>query len=135
MWRNDVQLWLKRYRSDFFRRKGYRVDLRMSCFGEYGSRNNRPHYHCIVYGLDESEVNRRCSMWHYGFHYAKTLAEFNSDGSNAFVKCSRYISKYIAKGEHLPKFVQDGLAEKPRRQSSIRLGQAGFNKTAYQDFI
>lgn len=133
--RDDVKSFLKKYRQDYFRRYGERLDLRMSCFGEYGERYHRPHYHMIVYGLSRDEVNRLVSKWSYGFTNVQFVDRFNSDGSDAFVKVSRYVSKYISKCEFLPDFVRDGFAEKPRKQSSVRLGRRNLNYEHMRNFI
>lgn len=133
--REHVQMLLKRYRQDYFRRFGSRVDLRFSLFGEYGSRTHRPHYHLIVYGLDKSECVRLRNMWQFGFTDMRYITHFNSDGSDAFVKVSRYVSKYLAKGSYLPDYVKDGLAEKPRRQSSLRFGLRDLDVDRMRFFI
>ena len=134
--RKHVQAWLKRYREDYSRRHdGKRVDLRYSFFGEYGERTQRPHYHMLVYGLEKSECERLRLSWQFGFSDMRFLSHFNSDGSDAFAKVSRYVSKYISKGDFLPDFVKAGYAEKPRMQSSVRLGVRDFNVDEYRDFI
>ena len=132
--RQDVQKLIKRYRQDFFRRKGERLDFRFAFFGEYGERYKRPHYHLIAYGLEKSECQRFCSLWRYGFSDLKFVEHFNSDGSDAFSKVSRYVSKYVGKGDFLPDFVRNGYAEKPRRQSSIRFGQRGLDVETLRNF-
>lgn len=132
--REDVQKFIKRYRQDYFRRKGERLDFRFSFFGEYGERFKRPHYHMLVYGLEKSECQRLCSLWCYGFSDLKFVEHFNSDGSDAFSKVSRYVSKYISKGDFLPDFVRAGYAEKPRRQSSIHFGQRDLNLDSLRNF-
>lgn len=133
--RLDVQLLLKRYRQDYFRRHNERLDLRFSCFGEYGERFQRPHYHMIVYGLPRDEVNRLCQKWSFGFTNVQYVNRFNTDGSDAFVKVSRYVSKYISKSDFLPSFVQEGFAEKPRKQSSVRLGRRDLAIEHLRNFI
>lgn len=132
--RLDVQLFIKRYRQDYFRRNGKRLDFRFSFFGEYGEQFKRPHYHMLVYGLDKSECQRLCSLWHYGFYDLKFVEHFNADGSDAFSKVSRYVSKYISKGLFLPDFVRAGYAEKPRRQSSLHFGQRDLNLESLRNF-
>lgn len=37
--REDVKLFVKAYRQDYFRRNGKRLDLRLTYFGEYGEKN------------------------------------------------------------------------------------------------
>lgn len=133
--RDDIKALLKRYRQDYYRRHNERLDLRMSCFGEYGEKFHRPHYHMIVYGLSRDEVNRLASKWSFGFTDVKYVEHFNSDGSDAFVKVSRYVSKYVSKCEFLPDFVRAGYAEKPRKQSSVKLGRRDLNYEHMRNFI
>ena len=133
--RDDIKSLLKKYREDYFRRHGVRLDLRMSCFGEYGERYHRPHYHMIVYGLSRDEVNRLASKWSFGYTNVRYVEHFNSDGSDAFIKVSRYVSKYVSKCEFLPDFVQNGFAEKPRKQSSVKLGRRNLNYEHLRNFI
>lgn len=133
--REDIKSLLKKYRQDYFRRHNERVDLRMSCFGEYGERYHRPHYHMIVYGLSRDEVNRLASKWTFGFTNVQYVEHFNSDGSDAFVKVSRYVSKYVSKCEFLPEFCQRGFAESPRKQSSVKLGRRNLNYEHMRNFI
>lgn len=133
--RLDVQLFLKRFRQDYFRRHGERLDLRFSCFGEYGENLHRPHYHMLVYGLSRDEVNRLCAKWSCGFTYVEFVDHFNLDGSDAFLKVSRYVSKYVSKCDLLPSFVQNGFAEKPRKQSSVRFGRRDLAIEHLRNFI
>lgn len=133
--RSDVQKHIKRFRQDYFRRHGERCDFRFTFFGEYGERFKRPHYHMLVYGLNETEVRRFADLWPFGFTQVSYVTHFNADGSDAFAKVSRYVSKYVGKRDFLPDFVKDGFAEKPRRQSSIRLGVRDINLEELSNFI
>lgn len=133
--REDVQLFIKRFRQDYFRRHGERCDFRFTFFGEYGERFKRPHYHMLVYGLDRIELDYLCKQWKFGFTDCNFIEHFNADGSDAFSKVSRYVSKYVGKQDALPDFVKRGYAEKPRRQSSLRLGQRGLDVDRLRNFI
>lgn len=133
--RKDVQAHIKRYRQDYFRRHGERCDFRFTFFGEYGERLRRPHYHMLIYGLDRVECQRFCDMWKFGFSDLRYITHFNSDGSDAFSKVSRYVSKYVGKQDFLPDFVRDGYAEKPRKQSSICLGRRDIDVDSLRSFI
>lgn len=132
--REDLQKVLKRYRQDYFRRTGERLDLRFSAFGEYGEKFQRPHMHMLCYGLSREESYRLKEFWSFGFVGLEFVEHFNSDGSDAFAKVSRYVSKYVGKKDRLPQFVQDGYAEKPRKQTSIHLGVRDFDKEKYRNF-
>lgn len=132
--RKDVQYLMKRFRQDYFRRTGTRLDLRYSCFGEYGEKFHRPHYHLQIFGLPLDEVNRLSSLWKYGYCDVRFVDRFNADGSDAFVKVARYVSKYVSKCEFLPDFVRDGLAEAPRKQASVHFGTRSLDVRSLQNF-
>lgn len=120
--REDVKNWFKKYRS-YCDRHGLPKDFSFTCFGEYGERKSRPHYHVLVAGLDDSQANILSNLWTFGFSLVKPIPRFNRDGSDAFILTSKYVSKYICKQDHLPDFVRDGFAQSPRRQSSIGFGK------------
>lgn len=133
--RSDVQKAIKRYREDYYRRHGERCDFRFTFFGEYGERQHRPHYHMLVYGLDRVELDYFCKQWTFGFTDCRYIEHFNADGSDAFSKVSRYVSKYVGKQDFLPDFVREGFAERPRKQSSIKLGRRDVDVQELQNFI
>lgn len=122
LFRDDVKNWLKKYRS-YCDRRGISKDFSFTCFGEYGERKSRPHYHALVAGLDDSQANILSNLWTFGFSLVKSIPRFNKDGSDAFILTSNYVSKYICKQDRLPSFVRDGFAQVPRRQSSIGFGK------------
>lgn len=123
LYREDIKNLLKRFRS---LHPG--LSVRYACFGEYGEQFHRPHYHMLLYGFDNILADEFCSLWKFGFTNFKVLTAFNPDGSSAFNAVSSYVSKYIGKGSLLPKFVIDGFAEKPRRQSSLNFGLSQIDK-------
>lgn len=135
--REHVRAWFKNFREDYKRRHGERPKFSYACFGEYGDMTKRPHYHCLVYGLDTQELHRLKSSWQFGFTDLHVVSQFNADGSNAFVKLSRYVSKYVAKCDALPDFVQAGLAEKPRLICSQHFGSKAVSSDLlhYRNFI
>lgn len=57
--KGDVQKWLKRAR-----RASYRV--RYGLCGEYGAKTGRPHYHAILFGPDEAQVQDIVALWGHG---------------------------------------------------------------------
>lgn len=75
-------------------------------------------------------------LWskYYGNCETFHVPRFNDDGSNAFVKVSNYISKYISKGDALPDHVIDGYAHRPRRLSSIRYGRKDLDLEKLRNF-
>lgn len=50
--KRDCQLWLKRLRKRF-----YGTEIRYYLAGEYGTRNKRPHYHAILYGISPEQLD------------------------------------------------------------------------------
>lgn len=68
--RNDLRLFILRLYTHFNRLYGSQIKYFAS--GEYGSLNGRPHYHLIVYGLPELQIDdlKNCdeirSLWNKG---------------------------------------------------------------------
>ena len=95
--KREFQLFMKRLR------KKYGKKIRYFHCGEYGEKNNRPHYHAIIFGLDfkdkilfsvREEIKLYTSeelseLWPYGF---VTIGEVTME-SCAYV--ARYITKKI----------------------------------------
>lgn len=80
---SEVQKWLKRVRKHV-----PSSTVRYVCVPEAGSRNNRLHYHLVVYCTDE--LKYRClDHWHLGFANYK-LVDPSAAGA--------YVAKYLAKG-------------------------------------
>lgn len=113
--RRDVRMWLKRCRVRFERAFGHKCsDFKYVLAGEFGSKTCRPHYHLILLGLKPWEVRFFVSQWSFGFAQMKTIPEINKDGSSGFVCASKYISKYIVKGDFEVDSVIKGYVERPR---------------------
>ncbi|UPW41293.1 replication initiator protein [Sigmofec virus UA08Rod_4343] len=69
--------------------KGISANFKYFCVGEYGSDNNRPHYHIIFFGLDFQQAEKLIkTSWKKGFADVKPL---KTGGI-------RYVLKYIDKG-------------------------------------
>lgn len=80
--KRDVQLMLKRLRKELHPKK-----LKYYIGGEYGDRDQRPHYHGILFGLSARDVKIIESTWGQGFIYVGTVTD---DSCN-------YVAKYINK--------------------------------------
>lgn len=78
----DLQLWLKRIRKAAGKRK-----LRFFASGEYGETRQRPHYHAIMYGLEERDADLVQETWKKGF--TKTV--------NVTPAAIAYVAGYSAK--------------------------------------
>lgn len=125
--REDVKNWFKRCRINYKRHNGKDLDFKYVVCGEYGPNTGRPHFHIGIYGLSHEEVLDMCADWNknYGFTYVESVKRFDQhDGytKDHFEAASKYIGKYIAKGEFESIAVKEGRAEKPRRQTSIGFG-------------
>lgn len=61
--KRDLQLFFKRLR------KNTGQQVRYFCAGEYGDETKRPHYHCIIFGLDLPEDDRTLYKQERGYSY------------------------------------------------------------------
>lgn len=121
--REDARLWLKNGRVAYLREFGHSFpDFSYQLVSEYGKRSCRPHYHLLFFGLPLKDVYWLCKRWTYGYFQYKEVPRFNPDGSDAFSKASKYVSKYMNKGKFECDCVKDGCAERPRVCQSKGLG-------------
>lgn len=119
----DVRLWLKRARMSYEREYGEKLpEFTYVVCGEYGSSTHRPHYHLGFFGLQKKHVDYLASLWPYGFSYIQQVNCVNEDGSDGFAAASKYIGKYMSKGEFECPSVTCGYAVKGRLASSRGLG-------------
>lgn len=135
LYRQDWKEHMHRFRSAC-RRKGLSMDFSFIQFGEYGERRKRPHFHAIFFGFTPEHTAIFDELWERYFGNVKRfhVNRYNDDGSNAFVKVSKYVSKYVSKGDYLPQHVLDGYCEKPRRLSSIRYGRKHLDLEKLRNF-
>lgn len=108
----DLQLWKKRCRRKIDYHHHRRVDFGYLLCGEYGPRTHRPHYHGLLVGLSDEDMQVFKKDWesHYGFTCFKKISYYDVE------KTSRYVSKYITKQKCLEDSnVVKGLVEKPRK--------------------
>lgn len=124
--RADFRDYLKRERIRYERLHGVPVpDFSYMCVGEYGEQHHRPHYHVCFYGLAEDIVRELCQNWTklYGYIDVKLVQRFTSEPTHdGFFAASRYLGKYLTKGDSDSYNVLCGIAEKSRVLRSIGFG-------------
>lgn len=123
--RLDVRLWLKAARVAYKRKFGEALpEFTYLCTGEYGTKKCRPHYHLLFFGLKYYQVAFLAERWKslYGFYTLKAVKSLNKDGTPGHTICSKYVSKYVTKGDFECSSVYNRHAEGPRLQVSKHLG-------------
>lgn len=122
--RSDVREWLKMARIQYERDNGEKLpDFSYVAISEYGPRTCRPHYHLAFFGLQRRHLNYLLERWKYGkVKQVRIVAQVNADGSNGFLKASKYIGKYMSKGKFECDSVKECAAERPRVCQSKSLG-------------
>lgn len=79
--KEDVQLFLKRYREN------YGTKIRYYLSGEYGDEHGRPHYHAILFGVSREDAGKIRHTWGKGRIH---VGDVTQDSCN-------YVSGYIVK--------------------------------------
>lgn len=122
--RSDVRTWIKMARIQYERDHGEKLpDFSYVAISEYGPRTCRPHYHLAFFGLQRKHLNYLLERWTYGkVKQVRIVSEINKDGSNGFLRASKYIGKYMSKGKFECDSVKDCCAERPRVCQSKNLG-------------
>ena len=111
----DLQLALKRFRIKHPRRLQQFIAV-----PEYGSLTFRPHYHMLVLGLSEAELQDLAAEWPYG--EVKVDDGKNPEKDNDVMKISQYVAKYCVKGHFDCPYISKGYCRKPRRAISKNYG-------------
>lgn len=122
--RSDVREWLKMARIQYERDNGEKLpDFSYVAISEYGPRTCRPHYHLAFFGLQRKHLNYLLERWNFGkVKQVRIVQQVNKDGSNGFLRASKYIGKYMSKGKFECDSVKECAAEKPRVCQSKHLG-------------
>lgn len=116
--REDVKKWLKRCRINYKRRVGESLPtFKYYILGEYGPQTNRPHYHCLFFGLSHTQIAFFQSDWQS--YYGNTVLEGVKGTEGDYQRCTSYVAKYINKGVFEPRCSKQQLVQKPRQMSSL----------------
>lgn len=106
--KRDVQLFMKRLRKEYAKISDKKI--RYYFVGEYGSKFKRPHYHAILFNLDNPDLVH--PAWGNGFTYTPPVR-------NGGIS---YVIKYISKP-------RTKLVEGDDRQREFSLMSQGLGKT------
>lgn len=123
--REDIKNWKKDFRKLLSNNH-----ISWCCCGEYGPRTNRPHYHGIIFNIDESEKNLIEKRWRdkYGFTVFKKVPLVGNDHVG---RVARYVAKYIVKDEDFK--VPSPFVERPRIMASVGYGYR--SDSLFWDFV
>ena len=93
--KSEFQRFMKRLR------KRYGKEVRYFHCGEYGEKNNRPHYHAIIFGMDFEDKELFSVRDEIRLYTSETLAElwphgFVTIGSVTMESCA-YVARYVCK--------------------------------------
>lgn len=137
--------WLKRGRElyNYYHRKAIkegrmsRLHIKYLICEEYGPKSSRPHAHLVMFGIKPQDYLKFFAKpWRntYGFTKTKYISKFTKSREKDLQCISRYISKYISKGDFESPLVKDGLQPSPWRQLSHGFGEEYLSHTDKFDF-
>ena len=87
---------------------------------EYGSVGYRPHYHMLLFGMDDSLLADLVNEWPYGHVDVDNGSDPNKP--NDPERISKYIAKYCVKGDFDCPYIKKSFCRKPRRSVSTNFG-------------
>lgn len=96
--KRDFQLFMKRLRKSLSP-----LIFRFFACGEYGEENGRPHFHAILFGLDESHIAAVADAWPHGFTSCRA-AEPNAIQYVAGYVLKKIIKKEDSSDDRVPEF-------------------------------
>ena len=113
----DLQNVIKNFRAQLCYKKQYK-GISYSAVGEYGSKSFRPHFHMIVFGINEEQADLLSKLWKYGQVDYKRSQGTPQD----VLRSSLYTSKYINKGCFENGWLKGKFVQRPHRMSSQGFG-------------
>lgn len=139
------KLFFQKFNKNFknlLRSKKLKSDFRFYGVGEYGSKNARPHYHCIYFNLDLPDLKYEYTDRKNGFlHFSSKMIEnlfgcgFVDIGA-VDIGSACYVARYCEKKRRLNKTEKEELIEKgivPEFSAMSRRPGIGF--AAYDDIL
>lgn len=134
--KKEVQNWIKRGRQDFFRDKGYYPDFSYFITQEYGPTTSRPHFHLLIFGLDYADyVTYWGTPWKYDYGFTfPTYLTYKPSTLKDFNCITRYVSKYVSKGQYESPLVIDGLQPKTYKLISKGIGESYTEQDFFKVF-
>lgn len=131
--KEEVQNWLKRGRERYKRDTGIRTDISYFICQEYGPQTSRPHYHILMFGINYLDYMKYFGHpWNKDFGYTKpTWKPYTPWNMDDYNKMTKYVSKYVTKGDYESPFVKDGFQEKPYRLVSKGIGKGYLDKDKF----
>lgn len=88
----DLQNWIKRFRTRYEREKGVRCPLRYFICQEYGPSTYRPHAHAVLFGISMAEAKDFFKDWQVRYGFCRYEVARSADS------CGYYVAKYASKG-------------------------------------
>jgi len=108
--KKDFQLFIKRLRKKY-------KNLKYLMCGEYGEKNYRPHYHCILLGVNLRDKNIVNEAWNLGKCYFGYVEE------KSIMYCVKYLLKGYNKESQAFLDLKNPIHEKPYMDMSKGLGK------------
>lgn len=125
----DLQNVIKNFRAQLNYRKQYK-GISYTAVGEYGSKTFRPHFHMIVFGINEEQANLLSKLWKFGQVDYKRAQGTPED----VLRSSLYTSKYINKGCFENGWLKGKFVQRPHRMSSQGFGLDSEKLNSYRDY-
>ena len=97
--RKHVPLAIKRFRINYERRYKCKLNFKYFLCGEYGKNTKRPHYHLLVFGVTQDDLQMLIDDWQnlYGHVDVQPVKAPLDKINRAWYKLAAYLGKYCAK--------------------------------------
>lgn len=133
----EIQNWIKRGREQYKRdHNGQRLDISYFITEEYCPTTGRPHCHLLMFGISQADYYQyfgSVARRDYGFT-CPTFIMYSPDHRKDVNCITKYLSKYICKGDFELALVKDGILPKSWRLMSKGIGQGLLKHPKYDVF-